>query len=127
LGVLLAGAGRGKEAIEHCREAWRLKPELPAALLNLAWLLATEEPAQGGNAAEAVQLAETARRQGRPEDPASLDVLAAAYAAAGRFPDALHAAETALHLAESSGQTALAEKIRARLELFRAGRPCRQP
>jgi spermidine synthase len=54
-----------------------------------------------------------------------LDTLAAAYAAAGRFAEAVAAAERAVPLAESGGQAELARRIQSRLELYRAGRPYR--
>ena len=52
-----------------------------------------------------------------------LDTLAAAHAAAGRFGEAARVAEQALQLAESAGPATLAAQIRARLALYRAGRP----
>ncbi len=50
-----------------------------------------------------------------------MDTLAAAYAAAGRFGEAVETAEKALVLAESANQQQLAEAIRKRLELYKTG------
>ena len=51
-----------------------------------------------------------------------LDTLAVAYAAAGRFPEALATAETAAAVAAKAGNLSLAAEIRSRVPLFRAGR-----
>jgi hypothetical protein len=53
--------------------------------------------------------------------------LAVAYAAAGRFDDAIAATQKAIGLARSAGQPRMASEIEARLELYRAGRPYREP
>ncbi|HVH19539.1 MAG TPA: hypothetical protein VNF72_14675, partial [Myxococcota bacterium] len=57
----------------------------------------------------------------RPDDPGLLDTLGAAYAAAGRFKDAIAAAERAEELASTKGDTALRDRIRQRLVGYRAG------
>ena len=55
-----------------------------------------------------------------------LDTLAAAYAATGRFNDAVATAQKAIDLARSAGQLQVAAQIEPRLELYRAGRPYHQ-
>jgi hypothetical protein len=52
-----------------------------------------------------------------------VDTLAAAYAAAGRFPDAVKTTERAIDLAESANQQQLADEIKKRLELYKTGQP----
>jgi hypothetical protein len=52
-----------------------------------------------------------------------VDALAAAYAVAGRFTEAIETAEKAINLAESTGRKDLAGEIRKRLRLYQAGRP----
>jgi len=123
LAKVLVGTGRINEAIEHYNEFLQLAPDSIVALTNLAWLLASREPEQGGDPARAIQLAQRARELSRQENPYCLDALAVAYAAAGRFSDAVITAERAVEVAESTGQSRLAQKICARLELFRAGQP----
>jgi hypothetical protein len=49
--------------------------------------------------------------------------LAAAYAEAGRFPEAVKTAQRALQLAETQSNTALADAIRSQLKLYQAGIP----
>jgi hypothetical protein len=53
--------------------------------------------------------------------------LAAAYAEAGRFPEAVATAEKAEQLAITAGSRKLAEKSRQLLELYRAGKPYHEP
>jgi len=53
----------------------------------------------------------------------ALDTLAAAYAAVGRFPQAVKTAEKAAAVARAAGQTAHADRITKRLDDYRAGRP----
>jgi len=67
-------------------------------------------------AQRAVQL-----RGGR--EPVILDTLAAAYAEAGRFSEAVKTTERAISLASDRGDTALADTLRTRLRLYRAGSP----
>ncbi len=94
---------------------------------NLAWLLATLAPAQGGDPARAVALAQRACELTGHDDANSLDTLAVAYAANGRFNDAIATTQTAITLARSGGQAELLQKMEARLELYRAGRAYHPP
>jgi hypothetical protein len=54
---------------------------------------------------------------------AYLDTLAAAYAATGRFNDAVATAQKAIELAKSARQPQVLKDIELHLELYRAGRP----
>ena len=54
-----------------------------------------------------------------------LDTLAAAYAEAGRFEDAVRTAQKALELTKSAAQAETARGIEERLRLYQAGRPYR--
>ena len=55
--------------------------------------------------------------------PGSSRTLAAAYAEAGRFPEAVTTAEKAEQLATTAGSETLGGKTRQMLELYRAGKP----
>ena len=59
------------------------------------------------------------------KEPAILDALAAAYAEAGRFTDAVQTARRALDLAVQSNEPQLAGALRGRLALYEAGKPFR--
>ena len=118
--------GRRVEAEARYRAALHRNPDLTGGLNSLAFLLASR-PAGEGAATEAVALARRACRLSAESDPAILDTLATALAAAGEFAAAVETAEKALELAESRGEPALAEEIRGHRDLFRAGLPYRQP
>ena len=97
----------------------------------LAWLEATSDQDGARNAVEALRLAGrlvTIDSQAKYRDdlPASLSVLAAAHAEAGRFADAVSIANQAAGLAESAGQMELAARLRHHLEFYRASKPYRQ-
>lgn len=125
LAVGLAEAGKVDRAIEHFRLAQRLDPESPFTMNALAWLLATREDSDTGDYDEALQLAKAAAEKTRFSHPQLLDTLAAAFAAAGEFPNAASAAERAIAIAERSKNTELAGKIRSRLQLYQQRKPYR--
>jgi len=127
LGLALFKAGKIEEAVEHYRRVLKLMPNDVDVLNDLAWLLATREPAHGGDPVQAMLLARRACELSGRENAQCLDTLAAACAAAGRYAEAVTSAQRALKLAEAARQTALAKNIRSRLELYRAGQPYRQP
>ncbi len=84
LGIALAGRGQVDRAIAEYRKALKIKPDDVAALTNLAWILATHPDPKHRDGAEAIILAHCAAEL-TPNDPSTLDTLAAAYAEAGRF------------------------------------------
>ena len=122
LANLLAELGRYAEAARHFRKALDLNPQSFEAARDFAWMLATT----GGDPGMAVRLAERAVRLAREASPLALDTLAAAYANAGRFDDALRAADLAVRTADSRGLASLAREIKRRRSLYAAGRPVRR-
>lgn len=114
---------RTSDAIEQYRAALRLRPDWPEPLTSLAWILATNENPESRNPSDAVQMAERASELTGHQQPAALDTLAAAYAAAGRFTEAVETARKAIELAQASGQLDLANSIQQRVQLYQAGRP----
>jgi Flp pilus assembly protein TadD len=127
LGIALAQSGRTKEAAAQFREALKLNPELAVAMNNLAWVLATDADDALRNGVEAVRLAERACELTHYDEPLYLGTLAAAYAEAGRFSEAVTTAEKAEQLATSAGLTAVAAKNRQFLDLYRVGKPYHEP
>lgn len=93
---------------------------------NLAWLRATCGDPKVRDGDEAVQLAKRAVELSSSNDAESLDTLAAAYAEAGQFVDAVAIAKQAMGLAESSAVRKLAKEIEARLRLYEQGKPYRE-
>jgi len=124
LGLACREHGDVAEAISHFRQAIQLRPRWASAIDDLAWTLATAREESIRDSEQAVRLAEHAADLTGRRDPAALDVLAAAYAAAGDFDRAIATADTALQL----GPPPLgAAAIRARRELYKQGRPYRRP
>jgi tetratricopeptide (TPR) repeat protein len=123
LGNILLKKGSVDEAIVHYQTALQLKPNNLAAQNSLAWVLAIAPQASLRNGRQAVELAQQANQLAGGENPIILRTLAAAYAEAGRFPEAVATAQRALQLAETQSNTALASAIRSQLELYQAGTP----
>jgi tetratricopeptide (TPR) repeat protein len=129
LGILAAianGRGDATAAIAFWRRRLELQPDHVETLGLLAWDLATHPDAAVRKGTEAVALAHHAVQLSGARDPAVLDVLAAAYAETGRFPDAVATAGKALELAREQKNWALADVLRARMLVYRSGQPCRQ-
>lgn len=122
----LVEMNRIEPAIEHYYTALKFEPYNVFILKNLAWLLANIEDTKIHNPVEAVKLAEKACEITGYKQVEALDILATAYSAAGRFPEAVQTAEKAIELAVSSGEQETAEKIRKRLELYKTGRAYHQ-
>jgi tetratricopeptide (TPR) repeat protein len=122
-GEMLAEHDQPAEAIVHYHQALWLNPALPDALNNLAWLRATNPRAELRDGAEAVRLAEEACRVTKYETAVFIGTLAAAYAEAGRYEDAVAAAQKAREIATRQGQARLAEKNLELINLFKAGKP----
>jgi len=125
LGLTLEGLGRTNEAVGEYRETLRFTLDAPDVEKRLAWILATDPDSRVRNGAEAVRLAQAANAAAGDKDPQAQDVLAAAYAEAGRFDDAVRAAERALDLAGASAGAEARQGAKARLALYRAGRAFR--
>jgi len=125
MGNALASQGRIAEATTEYRETLRLRPDWPPALGGLAWILATSSNESVRNGGEAVQLAERLCAVSGCQEADGLDVLAAAYAEAGRFDDAVRVAQRAVEAATAAGPGDLAGQIQERLKLYRASRPYR--
>jgi tetratricopeptide (TPR) repeat protein len=113
------------EAIRYYREALRLKPDFAAALNNLAMLRASCRQPGFRDSREAVQLAELACRLNGRRNPSFVGTLAAAYAEAGRFSDAVKTIQEAQALARASGADDLLPIQAQMLQQFRAGKPYR--
>jgi tetratricopeptide (TPR) repeat protein len=122
LGAAYEAQGRISDTIRHYRDAVRIRPGYMKAANNLAWLLATARDPALRDPAAAVDLAERAVALSREPDPAVLDTLAVAYAAAGRFDDAVAAGERALRAAQAKPDPALTQELRERIDLYREGR-----
>jgi tetratricopeptide (TPR) repeat protein len=125
LGCALYACGRRAEAIAAYREGIERDPVSPQLATSLAWALATDEDDGLRNGTEAVRLALEACEATQYGDPAVLDVLAAAYAEAGQFEEAVTTERRALELAQATRQTQPTQAYEKRLDLYKSGRPFR--
>lgn len=125
LGNVYLHIGHGAEALSHYERALAINPDDVEAMNNMAWILATWPNALTRNGVKAVALAERADALTRGQNQVITATLAAAYAEAGRFPEAVKTAERALHLALAEGNEARANSIRAQMDLYRSGQAFR--
>jgi len=126
LGKALLHMGRDDEAMVHLQQALQLNPRSVKIQSDLAWVLATASPAALRDGRRAVALAEQANQIAGGEDPVVLRTLAAAYAEAGRFDDAVRSAQKAMVLARAAGQSGLVEQLDGQLKLYAAKLPFHQ-
>ena len=126
LGAALAAQGRLDEAIQSYRQALQVNSDSEGALNNLAWILATAPDNQLRDGIEAVALAERACELTHYGEPSFIGTLAAAYAEAGRFEDAVATSQKAYDLALSLGRQKQALKNQELLQLFKNHQPYRE-
>ena len=119
LGLTFQLQNKPEEAIVYFRQAIRLKPDWPAPLDSLASLLATTSDPALRDPNEAVVLACRSVELSQRKNASMLDTLASAYAAAGRFDDAVTTAQAALDLALADMNYKLAAQIRKNLQLYK--------
>ena len=127
LGEAYGQIGRRAQAAFYFAKAVEVDPEAPFLLGRLGWLLATSPEDGVRQGARAVDVSERAVRLTARGDAAALDTLAAAYAEAGRFDEAVGAAREALALAERRGWRDMTAAIEARLSGYAERRPHREP
>ena len=120
--LLLTELGRFAEAREHYETAVREEEE-PGWLQTLAWFLATCPDDGVRDGKRAVELAKRAGEATEWDAEGSLDTLAAAYAEAGDFDNAIQSARAAIEQFDSEEGKADAA---ARLALYEEGKPFRE-
>ena len=118
--------GRSAEASRQFRHALELAPDDFESLAFLARMLATDEDPRQRDGPAAVALAEKANTLAGGSQPFILDILAMAYAEAGRFHEAQQTAGQALDLAAAAKLPDMAAGIRRHLQLYQSGLPCRE-
>ncbi len=123
LGRALAGLGRGLPAVSALENALALQPEFWLAANQLAWVLATDARADVRDAARAIDLARRAAAAAGHVRPDFFATLAAAYAEAGRWTEAVESIESAIRQAQMQGLAT--EGFREHLESYRRQVPWR--
>jgi protein O-mannosyl-transferase len=125
LGNTLLQLGRGTDAVAHYKRALELAPDDIETMNNLAWTLATSPDALVRDGSKAVQVAERADTLTNKASPIISATLAAAYAEAGRFSDAIRTAQRAIQLALNEGNKSRADSIRTQLSAYESTRAFR--
>jgi len=123
LGFALLSQARFDEAEASFDETLKIKPDMVYALVGLAQVLAVKPNPDSNDTSMAVELAERAASLTGNKNATVLDTLAIAYAAAGRFDDALKAGQSALELASDENNSQLASAIAKRLDLYKIKKP----
>ena len=126
LAELFYTQGKVNEAIRHWQQALSFQPDSPRVLNNLAWIMATHPDKKFRNPAKAVEFAESSCELTGFANPESLDTLSAAYAASGKFDEAVQTAQKAEKLFSSAGLKKKVKEIQNRLELYKTGQPYRE-
>ena len=116
---------KAPEALAAWRAVLRIDPNHVPVLSQTAWVLATWPEPLLRDGTQAVELAQRAVRLSGGREPAILDTLAAAYAEAGRFSDAVQFAKQALSLAQQLNDRRLVEAVEARMALYAVNTPFR--
>jgi tetratricopeptide (TPR) repeat protein len=126
-GCALAHQGNPRGALSQFAKALLLTPDYPEALDALAWILSTDPQPEMRNGNEAVAMAEKACQLAGRQRPAFFLTLAAAYAEASRFTEAVASARQGRELAAAQGQKEIETKASFLLAELEAGHPFRGP
>lgn len=122
----LAFTGEPGDAVTHYERALQLDPQLPLALIGLSWLRSTAYEESLRRPIDALSLAQRAIAVAGDDHPEVLDTLAAAYAANGRFDDAVSTARRAIQAARANTRfEPMVPAIEGRMRLYLTFRPYR--
>ena len=119
-GFALRQLGRYEEAVADFNKAISYDPMSHEVANDFAWLLATCPDSKYRDPVKAIELADMACKSTNREEGTYLDTLAAAYAAAERYDDAIKSGEEALERLKNDNQSV---DVHARVELYREKKP----
>jgi tetratricopeptide (TPR) repeat protein len=125
LGNGLVQMGLVREAMAHYEEALEIAPDSALALNNLAWILSASPDDKVRDGGKAVALAEQAVEYSGAKNAMFMRTLAAAYAEAGRFTEALQTAARALRITQAENNAAGIHTLQDDIALLRANSPLR--
>src|SRR5260221_71516 len=120
-GILRGKIGDLEAAVTEYRKYIELEPRNADGYGKLAWVLATVSKDSIRDGTKAVEYARKAAELTKWENAGALDTLAAAYAEAGNFDEAVKWENKALSFAEFVKN--LGDEARKRLELYTARQP----
>jgi hypothetical protein len=126
IGIILWRMGRYREGVVRLEAALRVNSHFTEAMGALSWVLATCPDASIRDGTRAITLAELACKQTGYQQAVYISTLAAAYAEAGHFDEAVLTAQKAIALGQSQGETAFVQRNQRYLQLYMAHQPCRQ-
>ena len=126
LGNALLRKGSLHEAVANYERALALAPEDPHSRINIAWVLATASDASIRDGTKAVEFAKKAVELSSTEYPKFLRALAAAYAEAGRFSEAIETAQRGIAIATGEGNLEVTHLLQGDIALYQIGLPLRQ-
>ena len=135
LSAVLFSRGLITESMPEYQTAGRLDPKYAAGLTrftglldlnNLAWQLATNPDANQRNGARAIELAESICEQSQYGVAIFIGTLAAAYAEAGRFDEAVATGQKACDLAAKWGDMNLLQKNQELVRRYQAHQAYRE-
>ena len=123
--VALFHLKKTRAAMSEYAIALLMRPDYPDALDGLAWILSTDASADFRNGTQAVTMAERACALTGRNDPAKLRTLAAAYAEAGRFEEAVRTVNEAIDsAAQPQSETEQSQRM---VKQFQLSQPWRAP
>jgi tetratricopeptide (TPR) repeat protein len=122
-GMDLLSRGEYEKAVEELETCVRLNSGEPEFTNRLAWVLATCPRQSVRDGERAISLATQACEATRWVHPFRLDTLAASYAEAGKFDEAVKWQEKALSRLPDDRYRAM---YQARLDLYKGGKPYRE-
>ena len=123
-GYVWGDKGKYDKAISDYTKVIEINPKHVSAYNGLAWLMATCPDDRYRDGKQAVVLAEKAVKL--DETTSRLDTLAAAYAEAGRFQDAIKTQERAITRLKQEGGAEDLPEYEEHLASYKAGKPWRE-
>jgi Flp pilus assembly protein TadD len=112
-----------KAMADYC-QAIRLNPKNPNAYNNLAWMYSVSLKKEVRNGKKAVEYGKKACELSGWKNPEYLDTLAAAYAEAGNFKEAVKLQQKTLSFPEYEKRNG--KEARDRIKLYKANKPYRE-
>jgi tetratricopeptide (TPR) repeat protein len=123
LGIILKKQGKPAQAIAMWEKSLAQNNNDVPTLKSIAWTLATAKDLTVRNPSKALFYAQHVAAITRDRSPEVLDILAAAYAAAGQYEKAITLAQKAARLARDKKKDDLDAAIQERIALYQQHKP----